>query len=158
MPRSRRPQTRREYPRSARLNELLREILADELERIDDDRLELATITSVSVDNDLRHGIVFFDCLDGEAGDAETTEALESHRVRLQAAIGREARVRRVPGLSFRPDPAVRGGERIDDMLRDMGDLDGPANDAASTSGADGATADEGAGAGDPEAAGESGS
>lgn len=122
MTRSRRPQTRREYPRTARLNELLREILADELERIDDDRLELATVTSVSVDRDLQQAVVFFDCLDGADGDAETIEALGAHRVRLQAAIGRQARVRRVPTLSFRPDPAVRGGERIDGMLREMHD------------------------------------
>ena len=39
------------YPRSARLNEILREVIADELVRIDDERLELVTITGVDVDN-----------------------------------------------------------------------------------------------------------
>ena len=34
-----------QYPRTARLNELLREIVAEELERIDDERLELVAIT-----------------------------------------------------------------------------------------------------------------
>ena len=33
------------YPRSARLNETLREIVAEELVRIDDERLEFVTIT-----------------------------------------------------------------------------------------------------------------
>lgn len=143
MPRSRRPQTRREYPREARLNQLLREILADELERIDDDRLELATVTSVSVDRDLHQAVVYFDCLDGADGDAETAEALGSHRVHLQAAIGREARVRRVPTLTFRPDPAVRGGERIDDVLRHM-EGDEAGDDAAGEPPAGGVDAEEG--------------
>ena len=43
----------RQYPRTARLNELLREIIADELERMDDDRLHLVTITSVDIEGDL---------------------------------------------------------------------------------------------------------
>jgi ribosome-binding factor A len=106
------------YPRTARLNELFRQILADEVERIDDDRVELLTITGVDVESDLRHARVFFDCLDGEDGDAEASEALAEHRVRLQAAIGSQARVKRVPELRFEPDPAIRSGERIDAILR----------------------------------------
>jgi len=38
------------YDRMARVNELCREILAEELERIDDERLELVTITHVGID------------------------------------------------------------------------------------------------------------
>ncbi len=45
-----RPGTARQYPRTARLNRLLREILAEELELIDDERLDLLTLTSVDVD------------------------------------------------------------------------------------------------------------
>ena len=41
------------YPRSARLSETLREIIAEELVRIDDERLELVTITNIDVDNEL---------------------------------------------------------------------------------------------------------
>lgn len=119
---SRRPthrgSTARDFPRTARLNELFREVIADELTDIDDDRLELVTVTSVEVEPDLRHARVFFDSLQGEAGDAEICEALGEIRYLLQRAIGREARTKRVPELSFAPDPAVRAGERIDDLLR----------------------------------------
>lgn len=116
----RRPTTHRQYPRTARLNELLREILADELERVDDLRLDLVTVTAVEVEPDLRHATVLFDSIQGEAGDAETLEALGEARVRLQAAIGRQARTKRVPELAFAPDPAVRAGERIDEILRHL--------------------------------------
>jgi ribosome-binding factor A len=114
----------RDYPRTARLNELVREIVADELERLDDERFELLTVISVVVDPDLRRAVVFYDCLDGEDGDEEAMAALGEARVRLQAAIGRQARIKRTPELSFRPDPSVRSGERIDAALRDLGPLD----------------------------------
>jgi ribosome-binding factor A len=112
--------TARQYPRTARLNELLREILAEELERLDDDRLELLTITSVDIEGDLRHASVYYDSLDGEDGDEQVLEALGELRWRLQAAIGREARMKRTPELSFAPDPGVRAGARIEELLAEM--------------------------------------
>ena len=90
----------RQYPRTARLNELLREIIAGELERMDDDRLHLVTITSVDIE-----------------GDPEVLEAFGEVRYKLQSAIGREARMKRTPELSFAPDPAVRAGARIESLL-----------------------------------------
>lgn len=114
------PSTARDYPRTARLNELLREILAEELDRLDDERLALLTIISVSIEADLRRAVVFYDCLDGEEGDEEAQVALGEARVRLQAAIGRQARMKRTPELSFEPDPAIRSGLRIDAILRDI--------------------------------------
>ena len=110
----------RQYPRTARLNELLREILADELERLDDDRLQLLTITSVDIEGDLGRAEVFYDSLAGEDGDAEVLAALGEIRWKLQRAIGRQARMKRTPELSFAPDPAVRAGARIDEVLADI--------------------------------------
>jgi ribosome-binding factor A len=110
----------RQYPRTARINELLREILADELEHLDDDRLQLLTITSVSIEGDLRHAVVFFDSIQGEDGDPEILEALGELRWRLQGAIGRQARMKHTPELSFEPDPAIRAGARIDSLLADL--------------------------------------
>jgi len=48
------------------LGETLREVLADELVRIDDERLEFVTVTRVEVDPEMNRGIVFFDSLAGE--------------------------------------------------------------------------------------------
>ena len=89
----------RQYPRTARLNELCQQIIAEEVERIDDERLELVTITFVRVDRDMSRALVLFTSL-GEAED-EAKEALEAQRVRLQAAIGRQASMRRTPELRF---------------------------------------------------------
>lgn len=107
----------RRYPRSARVNELVREILADELERLDDERLELVTITHVSVDPDLRHALVEFSSL-GE-GEDEAKEGLDENRVRLQTAIARQARLKRTPELRFVVDTVIARGARIDELLRE---------------------------------------
>jgi ribosome-binding factor A len=107
----------RGYARTARVNEVLRQVLADQLERMEnvDERFGMLTITAVRCDPDLRHATVLFSSL----GDQDVV-ALEAARVRLQAAIGREVRMKRTPQLSFVADPAVAAGQRIEDILRSL--------------------------------------
>jgi ribosome-binding factor A len=112
----------RQFPRTARLNSLFQEILGDELELIDDERLYLVTVTSVVVEPDLRHALVYYDSLD-EMSDDVVLGALAEIRVRLQAAVGRQARLKRVPELSFQHDPAIREGSKIEAILADIGPL-----------------------------------
>lgn len=106
------------YPRTARLSEVLREIIADELTLIDDERLELVTVTSVDVDAEMNRAVVFFDSMFGADGDAGVLEALGEHRGRLQASINRQMHARKTPILSFRADEVIRAAERIDEVLR----------------------------------------
>jgi ribosome-binding factor A len=112
-------QNSRQYPRTARVNELLREILADNLERIDDDRLQLMTLTGIDCDSDLGRARVYYDNLDGPDGDEMVLEALAELRPRLQSAVNREARLKRTPELLFEPDPAVRNAARLEAVLRE---------------------------------------
>ena len=109
------------YPRTARVGELLREIIAEELRELDDERLEQVAVTSVKVDAGLEHAVVYFDSLLGESTDAEVLEALAERRTKLQGAIGRQARLRRTPELHFEPDDVVRGAQRLEGILRDLG-------------------------------------
>lgn len=106
------------YRRSERVNELLREVLADEIERLADadERLRLATVTGVDTSADLRHATVFLASLPGEL-----SEALDEHRIRLQRVIGRQVRMKRTPQLGFAPDPAVASGAKVDEILRRLG-------------------------------------
>ena len=106
------------YPRSARLNETLREVIADELVRIDDERLALVTITAVDVDNELNRAIVYFDSLDGEESDDQLVDVLEGHRRRIQSSINRQIKAKKTPVLQFRPDDVIRAAERIETILR----------------------------------------
>lgn len=107
------------YPRAARLGETLREVLADELVRIDDERLEFVTITRIDVDPEMNRAVVFYDSLAGEEGDAGILEAFSGHRIRLQSSIARQVRAKKTPILSFRPDEVIRSAERIEKILKE---------------------------------------
>jgi ribosome-binding factor A len=117
--------TARDYPRTARLNHLVQEIVADEIERLEDDRLGLFTVLAVDVDPDLRRATVFYTSLSAATGDNESDElgkALAQHRARLQAAIGRQAHLKRTPELVFRQDTVIRQAERIEEIMREIAD------------------------------------
>ena len=117
-PKPARTDTRRRVARTARLSETLREVIADELAKIDDDRVGFVTITSVDVDSEMNRGIVFYDSMQGAEGDEQILEALNDHRKRLQSVIADQVRARRTPVLQFRPDDAIRAAQRIEEVLR----------------------------------------
>ena len=60
MARRRHSGSARDFPRTARVNGLLREILGDELERIDDTRLEWVSVTAVDVNPELSGAAVYY--------------------------------------------------------------------------------------------------
>jgi ribosome-binding factor A len=124
--RTRHHSSARDYPRTARLNRLFQEILAEELERIDDERLEMVTVMSVDCDASLDRAIVYYESLGGADDDDDVLEALAEARPRLRSAIGRQARVKRTPELQFRPDDVVRGAARLEEVLRDLPELHAP--------------------------------
>ena len=127
MTRRRRPGTSaREYPRTARLNQLLQEIIAEEIEKVEDDRLGFFTVVAVDVDGDLQRAIVWYSAVgaDGAAiadDDEDLRAALEERRRSLQAAVNRQARMKRTPELVFRPDEVGRQADRVEAILRDLG-------------------------------------
>lgn len=110
----------RGYDRADRLSELLREIIAETLDHIDDDRLQLVTITAVEVDRELEHAKIYYTCLDGNDLADDVVEAFAEHRGRVRKAIGAQAKVRRVPNLTFRPDDVQRSAQRIEKILASM--------------------------------------
>src|SRR5690606_24275031 len=120
--RPRRHATARDFPRTARLNRLYQEILAESIEHIDDECLELVTVMSVVVDGDLKRATVYVDSPGGEDDDVIVLAALEEHRFRLQGAIGRQARVKHTPELVFRPDDVNRSAARVEEVLRSLHD------------------------------------
>jgi len=142
-----------------RVNEVVREVVADELERLSDPRLGLVTVTGVDVSNDLRHATVYYSALDAGReqpkrarrrgarpvpeldadadadGDAPTTAstadaqdefktqtnaALRSAAPHLRTALGRQVRLKYVPELTFREDPAIEQGERVEAIIREI--------------------------------------
>jgi ribosome-binding factor A len=120
----------RRYERTARVNEVVREVVAEELERLADERLGFVTVTGVEVTPDLRQATVYYSALAPVRGKAdadaqaeaaeETAVALRSVTPHLQAVINRQVRMKYTPHLVFREDPAIRTGERVDEILRQL--------------------------------------
>jgi len=121
----------RRYPRTARLKELLHQIVAEEIERIDDERLDLVTVMSVDVEPDLRHATIYVDTPTGADRDEEMLAALHEHRIRLQASIAKQTRIKRTPLLAFRADEVERSAGRLEALLRDLHVEDDPGNSSA---------------------------
>ena len=108
------------YERTDRVSGLVREIVASELERLDDSRLFLVSITGVDVDRELAHATVWFHVSDEEDLEA-VSDALEHHRQRVQQALARQSRMRRTPTIQFAPDTSIREAGRIESILDELG-------------------------------------
>jgi ribosome-binding factor A len=130
------------YPRTARVNEVMLEVLADELERMSDPRLELVTFTGVDVSRDLARAKVYFSTMAASAtsDDRDTVtdaaaSALRAAAPHLRTVVGRQMRIRQVPRLEFEIDAGIVAGQRIEDILREIhhreagSDDDGGASD-----------------------------
>jgi ribosome-binding factor A len=123
------------YPRTARVNEVMLEVLADELERMSDPRLELVTLTGVDVSRDLAHAKVYYStmtatAIDDRAGVSDdAAAALRAAGSHLRGVVGREMRIRQVPRLDFVVDSGIVSGQRIEDILREIHQREAQARD-----------------------------
>lgn len=140
---TRRRQAPRKYPRVARVNEVVREALAEQIERLSDPRLGIVTLTGVEVSPDLRYATVYYSSLvvPERRGGGEpvlttnddtrsaTRDALTSATPHLRAELGRQVKMKYVPELTFREDPSIEEGRRIEEIIQRLHADDGPADD-----------------------------
>ena len=117
MTRARQP---RRYPRTARVNEVVLEALADEVERLSDPRLGFVTLTGVEVSPDLRHATVFYSVLGTDEQHEQTGVALRHAGAHLRGVLGRQVRLKYLPELTFREDPAIVQGQRVEEIIRTL--------------------------------------
>jgi ribosome-binding factor A len=109
------------------VNEVLREIIAGELERHSDEdpRLEFVTITGVDADSDFRQAKVFISALGTSASPNQVIEALEERRIRLQSVVGKNVRLKHTPQLAFFIDPAILEGQKVEGILQSLREDEG---------------------------------
>jgi ribosome-binding factor A len=115
--------------RMRRVNEAVREVLAEAVGELKDPRIGFVTITGVQTSNDLRHATVFVSVL-GSARKRELTLAgLDAAHGVLQGRIGGALKLKRTPQLTFQYDPSVEHGVRmsklIDELVTDHDDAEG---------------------------------
>lgn len=107
-------------PRMRKVNELLREVIAEEVTDLKDPGLGFITVTGVDTAPDLRNATVFYTVLGTDEEKAATAEALRRATPRLQASIGDQVRMKYTPRLRFAVDPSLDQGLRIDEILHEL--------------------------------------
>lgn len=108
------------YPRAARVNEVVLEVLAEELERLSDPGLGFVTLTGAEVTPDLRRSTVYYSVLGSPEQHHFTAEALRRAGPHFRAVLGRQVRLKYVPDLVFVEDPSVAHAERVEQIIREL--------------------------------------
>lgn len=110
----------RRYPRAARANEVVLEVLGQEIARLSDPRLGFVTLTGVELNVDLRVADVYYTVMGDDTERERTAAGLRSATPHLRSVVGREVQLKFVPELRFHEDHAVDQGARIEAILRDL--------------------------------------
>ncbi len=113
------------YSRVSRVNHLIQEVLAEEIELIDDDDLVMTTITGCDVSPDLRHAKVFISVLGDDKHRDRALSALQNNKGRLKRAMSKSTRLKFLPDLHFLIDPSIDIGFKIEKIIQDVHDKDG---------------------------------
>jgi ribosome-binding factor A len=106
--------------RMRRVNESVRQVLAEAIGELKDPRIGLVTLTGVETSPDLRQARVFVSVLGSERKRERTLEGLEAAHGVLQARLARELRMKRTPQLTFEYDPSVERGVRMSQLIDEL--------------------------------------
>ncbi len=103
-----------------KVNELVREVVAEAVTDLKDPRIGFLTITGAETSPDLRHAVVYYSVLGSDEEKVGTAAALDSAKSRIQGVLGRETRMKYTPVLEFKVDPSIDEGLRISQILADI--------------------------------------
>jgi len=103
-----------------RVNESVRQVLAETLPELNDPRIGLVTVTGVDTTPDLRHATVFVSVLGSARKRKATLVGLEAAHGLLQARLARQLRMKRTPQLAFEYDPSVERGVRMTRLIEEL--------------------------------------
>lgn len=108
------------YKRSARLNILLREEVADIImHRVNDPRLGFLTVTDVALTDDLKLARVYISVLKPEEQDL-VLEILSKSKAMIRSEVAKRVRMKFIPALEFRIDASIEQGFKIDKLLNEI--------------------------------------
>jgi ribosome-binding factor A len=106
--------------RMRRVNESVRQVLAESLPELKDPRIGLVTITGVVTSPDLRYATVYVSVLGSVKKQTASLRGLEAAHGLLQSRLARELRMKRTPQLTFEYDPTVEHGVRMSRLIDEL--------------------------------------
>jgi ribosome-binding factor A len=109
--------TRRKSQRGRRVDELVRQVVADGLLGLADPHLRDVTVTGADVSSDAAVADVHVQLRGNERRREKALDALGRARAALQTRINEELHLRRTPILRFHEDVSADTGARIEELL-----------------------------------------
>ena len=106
--------------RMRRVNESLRQVLAEALPELKDPRIGLVTVTGVDTAPDLRHATVYVSVLGSARKRKASLQGLAAAHGLLQGRLARQLRLKRTPQLTFEYDPSVERGVRMTQLINEL--------------------------------------
>ena len=110
----------RQFRRSDRLNA---QILRDISRLLDTELAEvtsgITTFTAVRLSSDLRYAKVYYSFIGSEESRSLIDGYLQRERRRIRSQIGKQLTIRHIPELTFKYDPSVEEGIKIEQLLNE---------------------------------------
>lgn len=110
----------KEFSRKLRLNVQVQQVIADRIRLLRDPRIAGVTVTEADVAPDLRQARIRVSVLGDDAALAEAVRALNRAAGKLRHEVGRALALRYLPQLRFEADGALRAGDRIGALIRQV--------------------------------------
>lgn len=115
----------REFPRKLRVNTQLQAELAQLIRsELSDPRVAGVTVTSVDVAPDMREAKVMVSLFGSDEQLKEAIKGLSSASGKLRHGLAKRMLMRTVPNLRFAPDLALRAGDQVSGLIRNVIEAD----------------------------------
>ena len=107
-----------DFERTARVNEAVKEEIADILEKkLKDPRIGFVTVTGVDVSPDLKYADVFVSIMGSKDDQEASFKILKGAKGFIRSELGKRLRIKFLPDLSFRIDESIEEGMRITKLI-----------------------------------------
>lgn len=91
------------------------------LKRVRDPRVQDITITGVDVTGDLQQATIYYSLLSDKASDGEKAQqGLDKAKGLICSELGSRLNIFKTPELTFKRDPSVAYGSRIDQLINQL--------------------------------------
>ncbi|ABB31819.1 ribosome-binding factor A [Geobacter metallireducens RCH3] len=114
------------YKRSDKVAEAIHELVSGLLVKgLKDPRIGFVTITGVKVSDDIRHATIYYTVMGSDEAKKSTLHGLNSSVGFIRKEVSKELRLRFAPELIFKYDESIEYGNRIDQLLKEIGSEEG---------------------------------
>lgn len=111
----------KQFKRSVRLSEqILRDISVFFQSQLNDKAPAMVTFTYVKLTEDLRYATIYYSCLGDDEKTTAVSHFLSREKKSIRQAVGKNLNTRFIPEFTFKYDPSIAEGIRIEKLLNEI--------------------------------------